>query len=105
MVFSSGISGRDPADGSLPDDPAKQARFAFENLVTLLADAGGSVGDIGHMKVYLKDRSAYREHVDEQWLAMFPDPDDRPARHAIEADLPGGLLLQLEVIAVLRDEA
>jgi hypothetical protein len=32
---------------------------------------------------------------------MFPNEEDRPARHAITAELRGGMLFQLEIIAVL----
>ena len=49
----------------------------------------------------MKDRSQ-REAVNAPWLEMFPDEDDRPARHAIEYDaFPPGILVQLEVVAVL----
>jgi 2-iminobutanoate/2-iminopropanoate deaminase len=48
----------------------------------------------------LKDLS-YRDAVNKPWLEMFPDENDRPARHATQADLPGGMLVQLEIIAVL----
>ena len=32
---------------------------------------------------------------------MFPDEDDRPARHTVRADLRRGMLVQLEFIAVI----
>jgi 2-iminobutanoate/2-iminopropanoate deaminase len=100
MLFSSGIMGRDPATGELPDDPYRQAEFAFQNLRTMLEIAGATTDDIGHMSVMLKDLS-YRDAVNKPWLEMFPDEHDRPARHATQADLPGGMLVQLEIIAVL----
>ena len=37
-----------------------------------------------------------------EWLACFPDPDDRPARHIVVHDLQHGMWLQLEVIAVIQ---
>jgi 2-iminobutanoate/2-iminopropanoate deaminase len=100
MVFSSGIMGRDPATGELPADADQQAQLAFKNLRTMLELAGSSPDDIGHMTVFLKDLS-YRDAVNKPWNEMFPDPEDRPARHAVQADLPGGMLVQLEIIAVL----
>jgi 2-iminobutanoate/2-iminopropanoate deaminase len=54
------------------------------------------------MTVYLKDNSA-REHVNSEWLKCFPDPHDRPARHTLIYDLQGGMLLQLEVVAIVSD--
>jgi 2-iminobutanoate/2-iminopropanoate deaminase len=100
MLFSSGIMGRDPATGELPADAYKQAELAFQNMRTMLDIAGASTDDIGHMTVMLADLS-YRDAVNKPWVEMFPDPEDRPARHAVKADLPGGLLVQLEIIAVL----
>jgi 2-iminobutanoate/2-iminopropanoate deaminase len=50
----------------------------------------------------MKD-SAQRDAVNKPWLAMFPDENDRPARHAIEYDaFPPGVLVQLEIIAVVE---
>lgn len=103
MVFSSGIMGKNPETGTLPTDPESQARFAFQNMKTMMENAGGTTDDIGHVTVFMKDRSV-REHVNKPWLEMFPDPEDRPARHAVVLDLPAGMLVQLEIIAVLQGE-
>lgn len=100
MVFSSGIMGRDPETGSLPSEPERQAEFVFRNLSAMMEDAGGTTDDIAHVTVFIKDDSI-REHVNREWLGMFPREDDRPARHAIRHDLPGGMLVQLEITAVL----
>ena len=103
IVFSSGIMGKDPETGKLPEDPESQARLAFQNMKAMVENSGGTTDDIGHITVFLKDRSV-REHVNKPWLEMFPDPEDRPARHAIVLDLPAGMLVQLEIIAVLNGE-
>ena len=45
-----------------------------------------------------------RDHVNKEWLTHFPDPHDRPARHTIvQPNLPTGMLVQLEIIAVIND--
>ena len=100
MVFSSGIMGKDPATDTLPADGPSQVRFAFQNMRELLRLAGASLEDVGHVKVYLAD-DTLRPVVNEHWLQCFPDPDDRPARHTMLHDLPGGMLVQLEIIAVV----
>ena len=102
-LYSSGIPGIDPASGKLAADAASQARFAFEHLRSLLAGGGATLDDVVRMTVYLKDNSA-REHVNAEWLKCFPDPHDRPARHTLMYDLQHGMLLQLEVVAVIPDE-
>lgn len=100
MIFSSGIMGKDPATDKLPADAASQARFAFRNLETLLAQGGATLADVGRITVYIKDNSV-REPLNAEWLARFPDPHDRPARHTLVYDLQGGMWLQLEVVAVV----
>ena len=101
MIFSSGIMGTDPSTGKVPEDLESQCVFAFANMKTVVENAGGTIKNIGTIKVYMKDRSQ-REAVNRPWLEMFPDEDDRPARHAIEYDaFPPGVLIQLEIVAVV----
>lgn len=100
LIFSSGIMGKDPATDKLPADAASQAKFAFQNLETLLAQGGATLADVGRITVYIKDNSV-REALNSEWLKRFPDPHDRPARHTLIYDLAGGMWLQLEVVAVL----
>lgn len=99
-VFSSGIMGANPATGEIPDDAQQQADFAFQNLRTFLEAAGAKPEDVGHITVYVKDNK-YRELVNKPWLEMFPDEQNRPARHAVETNLARNMLIQLEVIAVV----
>ncbi len=103
MVFSSGIMGKDPATNELPPEPARQAFFAFKNMQAMLELAGASMADVGHLTVFITD-NALRDHVNKQWFEYFPNEHDRPARHTIvQPNLPGGMLVQLEIIAVLPD--
>lgn len=100
LVFSSAISGKDPKTGVIPSDPDQQADVLFRNLRTFMEKAGGTPDNIAHMTVFLKEER-YRESVNKAWLEMFPDEHDRPARHAVKAELRGDYLFQIEVIAVL----
>ncbi len=100
LLFSSGIPGKDPATDRVPEDPARQAELMFRNVRTLLERAGGSLDDVAHVTVFVKD-DAYREHLNREWVKAFPDPEARPARHTLRWDLPGGMLIQCELIAVL----
>ena len=90
MIFSSGIMGKVPANDALPPDAASQARFAFQNLRTLLEQGGAALGDVGRVTVYIKDNSV-REALNAEWLKCFPDPHDRPARHTLIYALPGAM--------------
>ncbi len=100
MVFSSGISGRDIEKKLTPEDPDEQAAAMFRNLKTFMEKAGGTPDHIVHMTVFMKDEK-YRDHVNKEWIKMFPNEDDRPARHAIKIDLRGNNYFQIEVVAVL----
>ena len=101
FLFSSAIGGIDPATGQTPPGLEEQCRLAFANMKTLVENAGGSLDDIGSVKVYMRDRSR-RDAVNRPWLEMFPDEAARPARHAIEYDgFPPGVEVQLEITAVL----
>ncbi len=101
VLFSSGIMGTDPATGKVPEDLATQCELAFSNMKSLVENAGGTVEDIGAVKVWMKDRGQ-REAVNRPWLKMFPDENNRPARHAVEYDaFPPGVQVQLEIMAVL----
>jgi 2-iminobutanoate/2-iminopropanoate deaminase len=101
MIFSSGIMGKDPATDKLPPDSASQAKFMFENLRTLLANGGATLEDVGHVTAYVKDNEQ-RAALNAEWLKCFPDPHDRPARRTQVADLQGGMLMQIEIIAVVQ---
>jgi 2-iminobutanoate/2-iminopropanoate deaminase len=98
LICSSGIAGKDPATGALPADGATQAANAFANLRALLAAGGATLADVAKLTITVKD-DALREAINVQWLACFPDPDDRPARHIVVHELQHGMLLQLEVLA------
>jgi 2-iminobutanoate/2-iminopropanoate deaminase len=100
MVFSSGIHGMDPQTHTVPEDPASQVRFAFQNMRSIVTNAGGTTDDIGLVIFNLKDEK-YRPLVNEAWLEMFPDDDNRPARNTHIMDLGGGLIIHVLMTAVL----
>jgi 2-iminobutanoate/2-iminopropanoate deaminase len=101
MLFSSGIMGKDPTTDTLPADAAKQAKFLFQNMRSLLRNGGATVDDVVRVTAYVVNDSV-REPLNAEWLQCFPDPHDRPARHVIVKDLPGGMLLQIEIMAVVE---
>jgi 2-iminobutanoate/2-iminopropanoate deaminase len=100
VLCSSAIAGKDPATGKLVAAPADQARLAFENLKRFLEAGGATLADVVKLTVYIKDDSV-REHINPHWLAFWPDPAERPARHIVVHDLQHGMALQLETLAVV----
>jgi 2-iminobutanoate/2-iminopropanoate deaminase len=101
MLFSSGIMGMDPSVGRLAESLEAQVRFAFSNMRALLAKAGSSLEDVGHVRVLVKAEE-YRSAVNAEWVKAFPDPHSRPARHTEVVPLRGEMLIQLEIVAVLK---
>jgi 2-iminobutanoate/2-iminopropanoate deaminase len=104
VLMSGGISGRALATGQIPASLAEQCTEMFANVRRVMAAAGGGLDDIVSMRVYVVDRSA-RDTLNLEWLAAFPFPESRPARHTLTMPLPEPMLVQCEIFAVLPPEA
>jgi len=102
IVATSGVGGKDQATGKLPPDLDTQARNCFENLKSILAEGGCDLGDVVKIAVYVPD-DASREVVNKYLNQHYPDPHKRPARHSHVGPLRGGMLVQLEALAVAKD--
>lgn len=100
MIYSSALSGMDRRTQKIPDDPEAQIGNVFANMKTIVEAAGGTVGDIAKVDVFLKDRDM-RPMVNREWTAMFPDEHDRPVRHTTPGDLPLNMIVQVEFVAVV----
>jgi enamine deaminase RidA (YjgF/YER057c/UK114 family) len=99
MVYTGAVAGTNEA-GVTPTDPDEQIGQVFRNVRRIVEAAGGTVADIAKLDVKLRDMS-HRPLVNRYWLEMFPDEHDRPARHTTQGDLPGSLVIQVEMVAVL----
>ena len=97
-LFSGGCMGQDPATGVVASGAAEQAKFAFQNVQALMDTAGFSTNDIVRMWIWVKDHSL-TDIISQPWQEMFPDPGSRPAASIIAADLPGEMVVQLEIVA------
>jgi enamine deaminase RidA (YjgF/YER057c/UK114 family) len=101
FLISSGISGKEPYTGKMLEGLEAQCAQMFATVRQILEIAGGSPEDVVKMNVWMKDRSK-RDTLNIGWLEMFPDEHSRPARHTFAApDLPGSMLVQCEIFAVL----
>lgn len=100
VVFSSAVSGDDPVTHEMPSDPEQQVRNAFRTVRRILEEAGGTLDNIGSMKVYVKDREV-RPLINRIWQEVFSNEKSRPVRHMVPFDLPPGRVCQLEFIAVV----
>lgn len=100
MVFTSAIIGSDPQTGEMPEKVEDEVKNLFHYMREIMELAGGTTDNIAHVSVLTTDRE-YKKIVNQEWLKMFPDPNNRPARHTTVQDLREGLRVQIEMIAVL----
>jgi 2-iminobutanoate/2-iminopropanoate deaminase len=100
LLCSSAIAGKDPVTGHLPADAVAQAQNAFVNMRRVLEAGGATLADVAKLAITIHDNGV-RGAVNAEWLACFPDPDDRPARHVVVHGLQHGMALQLEFIALV----
>jgi 2-iminobutanoate/2-iminopropanoate deaminase len=102
LVFSGAITGRDGDTGIMPPDLDTQCANLFSHVREIVQAAGGRTDDIIKMTVWLREYRD-RDALNREWEAMFPDLEDRPARHALAAEFDGDMLVQCDFIAVLDD--
>jgi 2-iminobutanoate/2-iminopropanoate deaminase len=102
MVYSSVIGGQDPKTNKQVAGTNEQMEQAFQNMKSLVEQAGGTTNDIGLVWVFLRDKADQPAMIDA-WLRMFPQDGDRPARKTIMYDELKGreTLVQLQFTAVL----
>lgn len=101
FIATGGIRGVDPKTRVMPDDVAGQTALMFANLRAIIEAAGASCDDILKLTIWIADPAA-REAINVEWLKVFPDEHSRPARHILSYELPAGMLVQCEALAVAR---
>lgn len=99
MLFSGGVNPVDYATGEVPESYADQVRQVFDNIETILAEAGGSLEHLAKLDVATDPQQ--RDAINDEWVRRFPDPASRPARKLTAREFPGPMQLQCEFVAVL----
>jgi len=98
LVFLSGQVALDPTTGERsPDDVVQQTHRVMKNIGGILGDLGLGYSDIAKSTIFLADMGDYPavNEVYGSYLGFEP-----PARSAIQAGaLPGGFLVEIEVVA------
>lgn len=101
FMATGGVRGNDPRTGTMPETVDEQAANMFANLRRIVEAGGGRLTDVLKVTVWLSSADG-REVINAPWLELFPDPGSRPARHVLIYDLPGGMLVQCEALAVIE---
>lgn len=100
MLYSGSIQGTDPATGKYGATLEEQCVLMFAHVRRIVEGAGGSTEDIASMTVWMADRTK-RAALNVPWLAMFPDPHARPARHTMAGNLDGDKLIECSFVALI----
>jgi reactive intermediate/imine deaminase len=91
----------DAATGAVAGETvAEQTHQTFKNLEAVLEAAGASFDDVVMVRVYLTDTGHFRE-FNETYNQLLEEP--YPARTTVYVGLPAGLLVEIDVLAVLGD--
>jgi reactive intermediate/imine deaminase len=95
-VYLSGQIGLDPATMELVAGIGPQIHRVFENLRAVATAAGGGMGDVVKLTVYLTDLNNFAR-LNEIMGTYFTEP--YPARAALGvASLPRGALVEIDAI-------
>ena len=86
MIWSSPVSPYEAGSFTIPAGLDDQLHNLFTNIGAILGAAGAGWEDVGKMEFFIAelDSKTFKEAVEPLWLAHFPDPDSRPARHTIQ---------------------
>ena len=84
--------------GAVAGSLEEQAALSFQRIGEVMAAAGGSLDDIVKVNVTFADITQ-RARTNAAWVAMFPDPQNRPSRHSPQAVLDNGKLVQCDIVA------
>lgn len=97
-IYISGQLGLDPETGVLAEGVEAQAETGFNNLKTILAEAGVSFENVVKTTVFLTDMNDFAA-VNDIYAKYFTG--DYPARSCVQvAALPKGASFEIEAIAV-----
>jgi 2-iminobutanoate/2-iminopropanoate deaminase len=99
LIVSSVIASRNPGTSTVPDDIATQLDNLFHHVGEMLAAAGAEWHHVAKMTFYLPTLDQ-RAVLNEPWLARFPDPSSRPARHT---QLSSGTYAQCDFLAYVDE--
>jgi 2-iminobutanoate/2-iminopropanoate deaminase len=101
FLVSGGIAGRDSSTGKTGADFDTQVVLMFQNIRKVMEAAGGTTDDILKLSVW-QNSGKSKKTLNEQWIAMFPDEESRPARHTFVNDgLPLDYQVQCEIQAII----
>jgi 2-iminobutanoate/2-iminopropanoate deaminase len=99
FAFCSGTAGIDPVSGQIAEGVEAQTEQALQNVAAILAAAGTSIDQVVKTTIFYANVADFAT-INEIYARHMPSPP--PARSApANVDLPHGLLISIEAIAVV----
>ncbi|MGA0572588.1 RidA family protein [Variovorax sp. VNK109] len=104
-LYVSGHTGSDPVTRDIANGVEAQTRQAFDNIRAVVETAGGTMSDVVKVNIFMIDMNRDFEAMNAVFRKVFPK--NPPARTTVGVShlARPGLYLEIEVVAVLDDEA
>jgi len=96
-IYVAGQGPFDPKTGTMASTIEEQAVQVFENIKAIVEASGATLADVVKVNVYLADLSNFGK-MNEIYKRYFVE--EYPARATIGAQLLGGMMIEVECIAV-----
>ncbi len=101
MVFVSGQTPEKPGSDELVDGGIREQTIqVMENIKNILAAAGCAMDNVVRVNAHLLDINGFDEY-NEVYKTYFNKP--YPARTTVQSVIPGGGLVEVDVIAMLPE--
>jgi 2-iminobutanoate/2-iminopropanoate deaminase len=96
-IYVAGQGPFDPKTGKMPSTFEEQAALVFENVKGIVEASGATLADVAKVNVYLADLANFGK-MNEIYKRYFVE--EYPARATIGVQLLGGMMIEVECVAV-----
>ena len=106
LVVTGAVAGFDLKTGELPLVLEEQCANIFLQIPEIMKQSGGGIEHI--IKINIWHDGAFhdpysRDVLNKEWLKMFPDSANRPARQTMQSKLPPGHWILADLMAVISE--
>jgi 2-iminobutanoate/2-iminopropanoate deaminase len=103
LIFTAGMTPRDPRTGQMIDGEMRDvARVVFNNIKAIVEAGGSTMKNVLQLTCYLRDFDEDFEAWNDVYKEFFPE--EWPARTVIPAPLGKGFRLEVDAVACIPDE-
>ncbi len=106
VVFVAGQIGWDASERVVSDDLVEQARQALENVLAVVAEAGGGPEHVARLTWFVTDKAEYvarRRELGQAYRAVMGDAYPVMSLLEVKGLLEPGAVVEIEATALLPD--